>query len=154
MVTPALLLGAMLVASTAEGEPAAKLQVRAYVSTAGPYGESWELKVGADGRVTLEIHYMLEPLGTMSGEFLVSPERIAALRKAIETERFADLPADLWPETAPLHQPDLRLNITSGQVTHEVKLYDPAQFKDDVRAQRFMNVWNHVFSLVPLKPKW
>jgi hypothetical protein len=153
-MTSTLALGAILVVSAAQGQPAQNLQVRAYMSTAGPYGESWELKLGEDGRVTLQILYMINPLGKMSGDFLASPERIAAVRQAIEAEKFAELPADLWPAAAPLHQPDLRLTVTSGQRTHEVKLYDPAQFKDDVRARRFMAVWSRVFDLVPLRPKW
>ncbi len=94
--------------------------VRAYISTAGPYGESWELNLKADGKVSLEILYMLNPMGRMSGEFINSPERLEALRQVISAEQFFELPNEIWPGAAPLHQPDLRLTITVGDRRHKV----------------------------------
>lgn len=153
---PAAALGVCLLigAGVSSAEPPPSLQVRAYVSTAGPYGEIWELNLKADGKVTLEILYMLDPLGKMSGEFVVSPERVEGLRHAIKTEKFVELPGEIRPEAVPLHRPDLRLSITLGGRAHEVAVYDPDQFKDDERVRRFLSVWRQAFAMVPLRPEW
>jgi hypothetical protein len=123
------------------------------VYTAGPYGEMWELNLKADGKVSLRIQYMLNPMGEMSGEFLVAPEEVEGLRQTIETEKFTELPSSIWPATAPVHAPDLRLSITLGDETHEVRVYDPDQFKDDQRVRRFLSVWRRAFAMVPLRPE-
>jgi len=150
-----VLYAALLVApGFAKSEPPEALVVRAYVSTAGPYGESWELNLKADGKVSLEILYMLNPMGRMSGEFISSPERLEALRQVISAERFAELPHEIRPARALLHQPDLRLTITTGERRHEVAVYDPDELEDDARVRRFLAVWKQVFTLVPLSPEW
>lgn len=149
-----LSVGLLIGAGLASAEPPGALVVRAYVSTAGPYGESWELNLKADRKVSLEILYMLNPLGRMSGEFIVSPEQVEGLRNAIAAEQFMELPSEIWPGAAPLHRPDLRLSVTLGDKAHKVALYDPDQFKDDVRVRRFLSVWRQAFAMVPLRPKW
>jgi hypothetical protein len=152
-----LTLSLLCAASIASGLPvdaAAPLELRAHVSTAGPYGESWELKLGRDGKARLQILYMLPPMGKMEGDFLVSETALAELRKTIAAERFGDLPKSIWPGAASFHLPDFRLSVTLGNVTHEVWLYDPAQFAKDQRVVRFMAVWNKAFALVPLRPSW
>jgi hypothetical protein len=150
----AALSAALLTAAVSSAEPTASLLVQAYVSTAGPYGEGWKLNLKPDGKVSLEIWYMLNPMGKMSGEFLVSSEDVQDLRNTIETERFLELPSSISPATAPLHAPDLRLSITLEDKVHEVRVYDPDQFKEDERVRRFLSVWRRAFAMVPLRPGW
>lgn len=147
-------LTAAFLAGAGSAQPPPPLLVRAHVSTAGPYGEMWELNLRADGKVSLEIRYMLNPLGTISGEFVVSPELVESLRHAIVTEEFMELPSSIGPASAPLHAPNLRLSITLGDKAHEVRVYDPDQFKGDERVRRFLSVWRQTFAMVPLRPEW
>jgi hypothetical protein len=124
------------------------------VSTAGPYGESWDLKIAPSGTASLEIGYMLNPLGKMSGEFHLGPDALDPIRTVVARERFMDLPPSITQEAVPLHAPDLRLTITLGEQTHEVRVYDPDELQADPRVKRFLAVWNQAFAAVPLKPTW
>jgi hypothetical protein len=153
-VSPAAALASALLAGAGSAQPPPPLLVRAHVSTAGPYGEMWELNLKTDGKVSLKIQYMLKPAGEMSGEFIVFPEEVDGFRRTIETEKFMELPTSIWPATAPVHAPDLRLSMTLGDETHAVRVYDPDQFKDDERVRRFLTVWRRAFAMVPLQPKW
>jgi len=152
--TATLWMALLAVPGLARAQAGATLTVKAYVSTAGPYGESWELNLAPEGTLSLEIRYMLNPLGKMSGEFIPLPERIKRLQEVIVAEQFMELPQEIWPDTAPLHQPDLRLTVTLGDRMHKVELYDPDQLRGDTRVPRFFAVWKEVFALVPLAPKW
>jgi hypothetical protein len=76
------------------------------------------------------------------------------LGKAIDVQDFFGLPAHIGPEFAPLHQPDLFIEIAAGDRTHKVNLYDPAEVPTDPRAKRFLALWTEVFKELPLKPSW
>ena len=128
--------------------------VSAWVSVAGPYGPLWDLTIGADGRATLEVLYGWDPAGSLTGNFEVSPERLAALRAAIDAEHFFDLPAQLGPTQAPLHMPDLRLDVQLGARQHKVALYDPAELAELPTTRRFLGVWEKAFAGLPVKPTW
>jgi hypothetical protein len=130
------------------------VSVRAWVATGGPDGEMWELRINPNGNTSLQISYMLNPLGKMSGEFYATPQVVETIRAAVSSQKFMELPADIALQTQSVHAPDLRLTITVGDHTHEVRLYDPEDLGRDPRALRFLAVWNQVYVWVPLRPKW
>jgi hypothetical protein len=130
------------------------LRVAAWVSTAGPYGPLWDLTLAPDGTANREILYPLDPSGELKGHFQLSDEALGALRSAVETERFFDLPAELAPAMSPLHMPDLRLEVWLGAKHHKVTLYSPEQIKRRPTTVRFLRVWNKLFGRLPVKPAW
>lgn len=87
-------------------------------------------------------------------KFTMHDEYMNALREAIVSERFFDLPKEISPESRSFHQPDLRLEVTLGGRKQKVLLYDPNELKDDPNAQRFLKVWTRLFEGLPLKPSW
>ena len=117
--------------------------------TAGPYGEMWEMKYGGSGELELEVNYMLEPNGDLSGKFLLSTDDLQELRTAVREHRFFDLPKDISPKSSPIHAPDLRLKISFQGRTHVVRLYDPDSLSSSREAAEFMAVWRAAFALVP-----
>ena len=157
MIASAVLLGLLAGPVHAGPNPsadAADLLVEASLSTAGPYGELWILRLTPNGDIFLRVHYALNPSGSLMAEFDVTDEHLASLRKAIESERFFELPEEISPEAVALHEPDFRLEITVGHRKHKVELYDPVQLKSDANARRFLTVWAELFKSVPLKPSW
>ena len=137
----------------AEDKPVA-LVVEAWISTAGPYGESWDLRLTPSGEISLRVNYMITPSGNLMARFTLSAEQIAGIRKAIESERFFELPAKVFPATVPLHRPALRLDVWLGDRRHSVQLYDPDQQKADPNVRRFLAVWRGLFELLPIRPSW
>ena len=130
------------------------LVVEAWVSTAGPYGESWDLKLSPSGEVALQVFYSANPSGSLMARFGLSDESVAAVRKVIKSERYFELPPKISPPTAPLHQPDLRLSVWLGGKRHKVQLYDPDQLKGDANAGRFLAIWRRLYEALPLRPSW
>jgi hypothetical protein len=135
----------------AEDKPVA-LVVEAWISTAGPYGESWDLRLTPSGEVSLRVNYMTAPSGSLMARFTLSSEQVAGIRTAIESQRFFEIPAKVFPATVPLHRPALRLDVWLGDRHHSVQLYDPDQQKADPNAGRFLGVWRRLFELLPLRP--
>jgi hypothetical protein len=134
--------------------PPTDLYVEATVSTAGPYGELWVLRVTPGGDALLHTYYSASPSGSLMAEFSLSDESVDKLRAAIESERFFELPADISPRVSPLHQPDLQMEITLGGRKRKVRVYDPGQLKGDQGVKRFMAVWTRLYEGLPLKPTW
>lgn len=130
------------------------LVVEAWISTAGPYGEGWDLKLVPSGAVALRVFYSLQPSGSLMGEFTLSEEQVTGIRRVIEAERFFDLPPQISAPMVTLHQPDLRLEVWLGSKHHKVALYDPSQLKGDARVRRFMAVWNKLYEGLPIRPSW
>jgi hypothetical protein len=130
------------------------LRIEASASTAGPYGELWQLKLAPDGSAEVEIGYMLNPMGAMKGHFTASKERVAAVRASVSEARFFALPKSISPKIVGMHRPDLRLQVTLGDRQHTVNLYDPDELKGDERARRFLIAWKAAFAHVPLRPAW
>lgn len=150
-----LLLFVLLAAAPepkAESTPAPDLLVEAWLSTAGPYGESWSYTLTPSGAVTLQVYYLLNPSGSVTGNFHVSEEHVARVRRAVATEGFFELPETLSAEMVALHRPDYRLTITLGGRKAKVSLYDPEQIKGDPRVARFLKVWREMYEGLPLKP--
>jgi hypothetical protein len=137
----------------AEEKPAA-LVVEAWISTAGPYGESWDLRLTPSGEVSLRVNYMMTPSGNLMARFSLSPDQVAGIRKAIVSERFFDMPARIAPATLPLHRPALRLDVWLDEKHHSVQLYDPDQLGADANLRRFLAVWSRLFESLPLRPSW
>jgi len=92
--------------------------------------------------------------GTVMGEFSMQADYVDRVHKAIETERFFDLPASLDSGSGYFHQPDLFLRIDRGGRTHTVRVHDPARLKNDARAQRFLRVWAALYERLPMRPSW
>ena len=156
MTIKALLLSAAILMAPSWGpaEAVGKFEVYAWVSTAGPYGEIWELTLKSSDSVSIEVSYVGKAMGKITGEFIPMPKALDDLRKAIEVERFAELPKALHPKDIGFHRPDLRLTIVIDGRKHEASLYDPDELKGDARSRRFLAVWHSAFALVPLSPKW
>jgi hypothetical protein len=130
------------------------LVVESWVSTAGPYGQSWTLRIAPSGEASLHVLYMASPTGTLLATFSLSAEHLADIRKAVETERFFELPANIAPKSLPMHRPALRLDIWLEGKQHTVEVYDPAQFDGDVNASHFFAVWKKLYENLPIKPSW
>lgn len=148
-----------LTAFSARAQPAAQqnvpvLLVKASLSTAGPYGESWYLTLTPDADVGLQVFYSTRPSGSLMARFTVAEESVDALRKTIEAERFFELPTQISPKTRAFHRPDFRLDITVLGRQHKVSLYDPEQLTKDDGARRFLVVWGRLFEGLPLRPSW
>jgi hypothetical protein len=137
----------------ADDKPVA-LVVEAWISTAGPYGESWDLRLTPSGEASLRVNYMTAPAGNLMGRFTLSAEQVVRIRTAIESERFFAMPAKVFPATVPLHRPALRLDVWLGERHHSVQLYDPDQQKADPNVRRFLGVWSRLFESLPLRPSW
>jgi hypothetical protein len=135
-------------------EKPAALVVEAWISTAGPYGESWDLRLTPSGEVSLRVNYMVAPSGNVMARFSLSPDQIAGIRTVVESERFFDLPARISPASLPLHQPALRLDVWLDRRHHSVQAYDPDQLKADPNLRRFLAVWERLFAPLPLRPSW
>jgi len=137
----------------AEDKPVA-LVVEAWISTAGPYGESWDLRLTPSGEMSLRVNYMIAPSGNLMARFSLSADHVAAIRQVILAERFFDMPAKVFPATLPLHRPALRLDIWLDEKRHSVQLYDPDQLKADPNVRRFLAIWNRLFDRLPIRPSW
>ena len=147
----ALLTFAVGTAATEEPPP---VIVTAFMSTAGPYGESWVLTMSPEGRASLRVHYLGNPSGSLMAHFELGDKAIEAIRKVVTSERFFEIPAKLAPKVSAFHKPALQLDVRVGSTHHNVNLYDPAQLGRDAAVERFRQVWNAVFAAIPLKPAW
>jgi hypothetical protein len=136
----------------AAGAPA--LFVRAFLSTAGAYGENWHLTLAPNGEVFLQVFYGSSPSGNVMAHFTFSETRVGAIKKACEAQQFFELPTDLAPLQRPLHKPSLQIEIHLGGRHHKVSLYDPSALRAHAAANRFLAVWNTVFETLPLRPSW
>jgi hypothetical protein len=148
----ALLLTADLT-KAGEGKPVG-LVVEAWVSTAGPYGQSWNLKIVPSGEAALQVFYMSAPSGTLMARFSLSAQQLAGIRSVVETERFFELPAKISPTATPMHRPAFRLDVWLEGRHHTVALYDPGQLEADAKASRFFAVWKQLYQDLPIKPSW
>jgi hypothetical protein len=130
------------------------LLLEAYVSTAGPYGQLWTLKLTPAGEAELHVLYAFNPSGSLTGTFSLSEERVSAIRRALEKYDFMLLPERMSPALIAFHMPDLRLAVWNSDKHREVRLYDPKQMAGDPQAKRFLAVWTAVFDGLPVKPTW
>jgi hypothetical protein len=153
-VAISLVIFVTLITGRAIAAESVPILVSASVSTAGPYGELWEVSITPEGSASLRVHYMGNPFGTLLAQFTLPPDAMDRIRTAIEADRFFDLPAEIAPKASPLHMPNLHLGLSVGAKHHKVRLYDPASIEKDPSAQRFLKVWKTVFAGLPLKPAW
>jgi hypothetical protein len=118
----ALLAAFLAVGPQAATGKASDLWAEAWLSTAGPYGEGWTLRLTPNGNVFLRVFYMGTPSGNLMADFDVRDEHEDRVRAAIKTQQFFELPADISPKTAMLHLPDFTLDVSLGGRRHKVRL--------------------------------
>ncbi len=149
-------LATISTASARQGEEPASslLLVKASISTAGPYGESWYLTLAPDGEVNLQVFYSTSPSGTLLARFSLSDEHVLAVRETVASEEFFALPPELAPSQRLFHQPRLILDVYLGGGHHRVSLYDPEALKNQPSSNRFLAVWRRVFEALPFSPSW
>ena len=141
--------------STQKEEPApSAFLVKASISTAGPYGESWYLTLAPDGEANLQIFYSTSPSGTLLARFRLSGEDVLAVRETLESEDFFALPPELAPSEVHMHRPRLVVEVYLGGRHHTVSLYDPEKLESLPTTHRFLAVWQRIFEALPLKPSW
>jgi hypothetical protein len=130
--------------------------IEATISTAAADGELWEYEGHSGGKVTLHVHYLLSPMGDMSGSFLLDPGEINYALCVADAANFYSLPSSLGPKShaLPLHSPHLRIRIARRGSVKTVELDDPADSSTQEDAARFLRVWNRIFAALPLKPTW
>jgi len=139
------------------GAPCARgkdLLVKAFVTTAGPYGQLWEVELRPGNEMYVSISYLLNPMGNLKGTFVVDPSQVDTLVKVVESQKFFALPNEISPKDVAIHAPDLRLTITRGDTVREVRLYDPAAISQRSETKRFLAVWTAVFAPLPIRPSW
>ena len=149
-------LAAISAASARQGEEPASslLLVKASISTAGQYGESWYLTHAPDGEVNLQVFYSTSPSGSLLARFRLSDEHVLAVRETVASEEFFALPPELAPSQTLFHQPRLVLDVYLGGAHHTVSLYDPEALENQPNSNRFLAVWRRVFEALPLRPSW
>ena len=123
--------------------------------TAGPYGEMWTVKLDHHSSMTVEANWMLNPMGSLKGSFLLDPSDIAKINVAADAAKFFSLPKKISPSNGiPIHAPDLQIRFTSKGKTHLVNLYAPAEVADQAKVARFMSVWSAIHDKLPVRPSW
>lgn len=70
---------------------------------------------------------MGNPSGRLMARFELGDKGIEAIRQAVASERFFEVPAKLAPEVSAFHKPALQLDVRVGSLHHNVNLYDPEQ---------------------------
>ena len=124
--------------------------VKAWSGTAGPYGVTWALEIGADGagRVT----YWRGPgEAGLERHFTVAPKERSLITKAVDGAKFFELPVYLGPSTIPLHGPENVLLIELDGWSRKVRLHDPST-RRGAEVERFKRAWDAVVGLSPIKP--
>jgi hypothetical protein len=130
------------------------LFVRAWVSTAGSYGQNWYFLLTPEGEAHLQVFYNSPPSGNLLGRFSLSEERVRVLHEALESEKFFDLPSEISPAQRGVHRPLLQMEVHLGDRNHKVPLYDPDAVKQGATKERFLAIWRWVFEGLPFKPSW
>ncbi len=150
------ILAAVIPASGRQGEELAPsaLLVKASISTAGPYGESWYLTLAPDREANLQVFYSTSPSGTLLARFSLSGEQVLAVRETLVSEDFFALPPELAPSEVLMHRPRLVVDVYLGARHHTVSLYDPEKLKSLPTTSRFLAVWQRIFEALPLRPSW
>ena len=149
-------LAAVIPASGRQGEelaPSAFL-VKASISTAGRYGESWYLTLAPDGEANLQVFYSTSPSGTLLARFSLAAEHVLAVRETLVSEEFFALPPQLEASEPPMHRPRLVVEVYLGGRHHTVSLYDPEKLESQPTTSRFLAVWQRIFEALPLRPSW
>jgi nicotinic acid mononucleotide adenylyltransferase len=152
MIRTVLLVGVALASSqgTALQPERTAVVVKAWSSTAGPYGAWWALEIGADGAASVTRWRGADEAG-QERHFTVAPKDRSAIMKAVEDAKFFDLPEYLGPSAVPLHGPENALQIESDGRVRRVTLHDPSTERG-AEVERFKRAWNAVVKLSSLKP--
>ena len=124
--------------------------IKAWSSTAGPYGVMWILDIGANGAATVT-RWRGPDAARQERHFTVAPNDRSTITKAAEDARFFDLPEDLGPSEVPPHGPENTLEIEFAGRVRKVTLYDPST-ELDAESARFKRAWNTVVGVSPVKP--
>ena len=124
--------------------------VKAWSSTAGPYGALWILEIGADGAGSVTRWRAPDEAG-QERHFTVAPKDRSLITKAIEDAKFFELPEFLGPPTVPLHGPENTLQIELDGRVRKVTLHDPSTERG-AEVERFKRAWRAVVKSSPLKP--
>ncbi len=130
-------LAAVVPASGRQGEelaPSAFL-VKASISTAGRYGESWYLTLAPDGEANLQVFYSTSPSGTLLTRFSLAAEHVLAVRETLESEDFFALPPQLAPSEPPMHRPRLVVEVYLGGRHHTVSALRPREARESAYHQ-------------------
>ncbi len=149
-----ILLGSLLSGAGQTDAPPPAFFVKASITTAGPYGESWYLTLSPDGEASLQVFYSTSPSGTLLARFSLSRERVNAALDVVKSEEFFALPEEIQPSEIQMHRPRLVVEAYDGDRHHRVSLYDPDQLMDRAETKRFLAVWRSIFESLPLKPAW
>jgi hypothetical protein len=128
------------------------LLIEAWLSTAGPYGESWSYTLTPSGSVKLHAYFSLNPSGSLMAEFQMADEYVDRVRRAVDSERFFDLPDSLSAQMVMLHRPEYELTVTLGGRKAKTSLYDPEQLREDPGAARFLRIWRELYAGMPIRP--
>lgn len=121
--------------------------------TAGPYGESWRVRVDRYGEAWVGVYYGKFSPGNMQGSFLLNRDDVDALAKLAEDNGFFKLPRRLATAgVLPVHALDLRLSVMVDGKGHSVDIYHPEGVVDRTQVAAFIAVWDKLFRLLPLRP--
>ena len=154
VTTAGLILLALPASAREASEPAPRLHLKASVSTAGPYGESWYLTLAPDGAISLQVFYSSGPSGSLLAKFNLGEAGVRGIREALVTEKFFDLPSETTPKETHFHRPGMTIEVDLGGRHHAVRVYDPERLGDRPELTRFFAVWAKVFDGLPFRPSW
>jgi hypothetical protein len=131
---------------------ASDLVIQASLSTAGPYGDDWQLTLAPDRTVFVEVYYGGAASGSVTGSFFLSAEAVSEIANAVETQDFFNLPDEISRQWVVLHNPDFFISVSKGGRSHKVNLYNPEELGPMPEVQRFLAVWDALFRHLPLRP--
>ena len=124
--------------------------MKAWSSTAGPYGALWALEIEANGAASVT-HWRGPVEPAQERHFTVAPKDRSAITKAVEEAKFFELPEHLGPSEVPLHGPENTLHIEFDGRVRRVVLFDPSRERGP-EVERFKRAWNAVAALSPIRP--
>jgi len=156
-----VLLPCFIAASCATGRHASagdNFRVEAVVSTAGPYGQFWQINLdeyrdGSGAELRFESSLGMGR-GEVHGHVLLNKKQVSAVKDLLVNTNFNHLPSSITEEMVQFHRPDFRISACSGSSCHTVNLYDPAAVGNSADGRRFLSVWTALVEPLPLKPTW
>jgi hypothetical protein len=124
--------------------------VRAAGGSTAPIRSIWTLKLDNDGTVAVSFS---GDFGTLSGQFDYGGAFVKEVQRVIRAERFFELPPRMY-DPATMDAPCLKVEVTLEDRIHMVSLCSPLELKDKEETQRFLRVWNMLFTPIPGRPSY
>jgi hypothetical protein len=126
------------------------ITLSAFYSGTGTESDLWDVYLAPDGALWVSVNNLRSK--TLSNRSR-DPRRVAAVKAALESARFFQLPKEIFPKDGVLlHRPGFHLTATVGNRQWSVYLNDPMRVGAIDERARFFVVWDALFLDLPFKP--